>query len=75
MHALGFFVLMRYSGVKLSWAVLLVFGVEIWEMLDWSIKDPLRWWRMPDTYLDIVAGLFGIFLALLLLRRKSNETE
>ncbi len=74
-HFIGFFIFMRFSGVKLTWAILLVFGVEIWEMLDWSINDPLRWWRMPDTYLDIFAGLCGIILAWILLRKSTRKDK
>ena len=75
MHFIGFFIFMRFSGVKLTWAILLVFGVEIWEMFDWSIKNPLRWWQMTDTYLDIFAGLSGVFLAWIFLRKLIRKNK
>ncbi len=71
LHFTGFLLFFRFSGTKLAWAIFLVFGIEVWEMCDWSIKDPLRWWRMPDTWLDILAGLFGILLAYLWLKKKA----
>lgn len=42
MHVIGFLLLVRYSGIKIEWAVGFVFGIEIWEMLDWSLQDPIR---------------------------------
>ena len=66
LHFTGFFLFMRFSGIKPVWAIGFVFGIEIWEMLDWSLRDPMKWWRMPDTYIDIAAGLLGIYLAMML---------
>ncbi len=75
MHFTGFFIFMRFSGIKLAWAIMLVIGVEIWEMFDWSIKNPLRWWTMSDTYIDIFAGLCGILLAWILLRKLTHNKK
>lgn len=73
MHFFGFLIFMRFSGIKPAWAVGLVFGIEIWEMLDWSLQDPIRWWRMPDTWIDIAAGLLGIYLGMKLCCRPSKK--
>ncbi|MDZ7293963.1 MAG: hypothetical protein ONB14_00915 [candidate division KSB1 bacterium] len=62
-HFLIFFVLMRWSGIKRAWAIILVFAIEVWEMLDWSLTAPLKWWMRLDTHLDIVLGLLGIWTA------------
>lgn len=62
-HFIMFFVLMRWSGIKRAWAIILVFAIEVWETLDWSLGKPLLWWSRSDTYLDIATGLLGIFTA------------
>lgn len=62
-HFVIFFVLARWSGIKVWWAVGLTFGIEMWEMLDWSLDDPLAWWGMLDTWMDILFGCIGIYIA------------
>lgn len=60
-HFVIFFILARWSGIKVWWAFGLTFGIEIWEMIDWSLGDPLHWWLMPDTWFDLLFGWIGIY--------------
>jgi hypothetical protein len=62
-HFTMFFILARWSGIKWYWAIILVFAIEIWETADWALNDPLRWWKKPDTYMDIISGCLAIWLA------------
>jgi hypothetical protein len=61
-HFLIFVVLARFSGIKWQWAIMLVLGIEVWEMLDWSLNNPMYWWSKFDTWADIVVGLIGIWI-------------
>ncbi|HPG41979.1 MAG TPA: hypothetical protein PLP19_17090 [bacterium] len=70
-HFAMFFILARWSGIKWTWAILLVFAIEIWETADWALQDPLRWWKKPDTYIDILTGCLAIWLAVWLKKRKT----
>jgi len=62
-HFTIFFILSRWSGVKVWWAIGLTFGIEIWEMMGWSLADPLAWWFKPDTWMDLIFGWLGIYLS------------
>ncbi|HDQ44560.1 MAG TPA: hypothetical protein ENN17_03545 [bacterium] len=75
MHLIGFFLIVRFSGIKTAWAVGFVFAIEIWQMLDWSLKDPLRWWRMPDTYIDVAAGILGVILGRIFLIKSLQKNR
>ncbi len=63
LHFLIFYTLVRWSGIKPGWALLLVLGIEVWETSDWALDDPLSWWVRPDTWIDILTGILGIALA------------
>lgn len=63
LHFLIFYTLTRWSGIKWQWALVLVFGIEIWETADWSLKDPVRWWVRLDTWMDIGTGCLAIGVA------------
>jgi hypothetical protein len=69
LHILMFLILSRWSGIKWPWALILVFSIEIWETADWSAAQPWRWWVRPDTYLDILSGSIGIWIAERIKRR------
>ncbi|PIZ78872.1 MAG: hypothetical protein CO041_04175 [Candidatus Pacebacteria bacterium CG_4_9_14_0_2_um_filter_40_15] len=60
-HFVIFFTLARWSGIKWQWAVSLTFGIEIWQMIDFSLLDPLAWWFKIDTWMDILFGWLGIY--------------
>jgi hypothetical protein len=72
LHFFIFFVLSRWSGIKWQWALMLVFGIEVWETADWAIENPIRWWIRLDTWLDILAGCAGIWIGLRKYTRKSK---
>jgi len=59
-HFLIFYILVRYSGIKYSWALILVLGIEVWEAVDWSGDNLILWFYHFDTWMDIVCGILGI---------------
>jgi hypothetical protein len=61
LHFLIFVILCRWSGIRWQWALIIVFAIEIWETVDWSLARPWRWWMRFDTYADIVSGCLGIW--------------
>jgi hypothetical protein len=69
-HMFMFLILSRWSGIKWIWALILVLSIEIWETADWSLARPLQWWMRLDTYMDILSGGLGIWIAERLKRRK-----
>jgi hypothetical protein len=73
-HILLFFILSRWSGIKWFWALILVFSIEIWETADWSPAHPLQWWIRLDTYMDILSGSLGIWIAERI-KRSGRRTE
>jgi len=62
LHFIIFYILSKWSGIKWQWAIILVFCIEFWEMIDWSITNPLAWWFKLDTWFDILSGVVAIFL-------------
>jgi hypothetical protein len=62
-HFFIFFILARWSGIKWIWALILVLSIEVWETADWSLAHPLKWWMKVDTYMDILSGGLGIWIA------------
>lgn len=62
-HFLIFLILQRFSGIKWYWSIVLILGLEIWEILDWSRSCPLCWFAKGDTWADIGAGGLGIIIA------------
>jgi hypothetical protein len=61
-HFVIFYVLSKWSGIKWQWAIILVFGIEVWEMFDWSRHDLIAWWLRVDTVIDLIFGLSGVYL-------------
>lgn len=72
-HFIIFLILQKFSGIKWQWALIIVFGIEVWEMLNWSIDDPLAWFATLDTWMDIFAGSFGIVIAYNMNRFRRNN--
>ena len=63
LHFFIFFVLYKWSGLKWQWALILIFGIELWETVDWALDNPVRWWVRFDTWADIAAGGLGMMTA------------
>lgn len=63
MHFGIFFVLSRWSGLKWQWALILIFGIEVWEIVDWALQDPMVWWMRLDTWMDVLSGSAGVGVA------------
>ncbi len=62
-HFAMLFILQQWSGILWYWSVAIVFAIEVWECSDWAELDFRVWFSMPDTWMDIFAGLLAIFIA------------
>lgn len=60
LHFLMFWVLVRFSGIRYGWALIIVFGIEVWEAVDWSPDHLIVWFYHFDTWMDIICGVLGI---------------
>jgi hypothetical protein len=74
-HFFMFLVLARWSGIKWIWAFILVLSIEVWETADWSLARPLQWWMRLDTYLDILSGSLGIWIAERMKRSRRRQQK
>lgn len=61
-HFFIFLILSRWSGIKWVWAVILVFAIEVWETVDWSLLNPLAWWTRLDTIMDLIVGCLEVLV-------------
>jgi len=61
-HFAMFLVLVKWSGIKWQWAIVLITCIEVWECSDWAKLDFIYWFTKFDTWADMAAGALAVLI-------------